>query len=159
LLGVARAVPPLDKIYPQIVQLLEGERTANAMKGNVLIVDDSLTVRMDLADAFEAVGLRPLLCSTIREARETFTVETIDLVILDVMLPDGDGVEFLKEIRTRLATPDLPILMLSGEAEVKDRIRGLQTGADDYVGKPYDASYVVARGRELVRLRQNQSAR
>ena len=89
------------------------------MKGNVLIVDDSLTVRMDLADAFETVGLRPLLCSTIREARETFTVETIDLVILDVMLPDGDGVEFLKEIRTRLATPDLPILMLSGEAEVK----------------------------------------
>jgi two-component system NtrC family sensor kinase len=128
------------------------------MIGNVLIVDDSLTVRMDLADAFETVGLRPLLCSTIREARETFAVETIDLVILDVMLPDGDGVEFLKEIRTRLATPDLPILMLSGEAEVKDRIRGLQTGADDYVGKPYDADYVVARGRELVRLRQNQSA-
>jgi len=128
------------------------------MKGNVLIVDDSLTVRMDLADAFETVGLRPLLCATIREARETFAVETIDLVILDVMLPDGDGVEFLKEIRTRLATPDLPILMLSGEAEVKDRIRGLQTGADDYVGKPYDAGYVVARGRELVRLRQNQSA-
>jgi two-component system, NtrC family, sensor kinase len=128
------------------------------MKGNVLIVDDSLTVRMDLADAFETVGLRPLLCSTIREARETFAVETIDLVVLDVMLPDGDGVEFLKEIRTHLATSDLPILMLSGEAEVKDRIRGLQTGADDYVGKPYDAGYVAARGRELVRLRQNQSA-
>lgn len=82
------------------------ENTVTENKGNVLIVDDSLTVRMDLADAFETVGLRPLLCSTIREARETFTVETIDLVILDVMLPDGDGVEFLKEIRTRLAAPD-----------------------------------------------------
>ena len=126
------------------------------MKGNVLIVDDSLTVRMDLADAFETVGLRPLLCSTIREARETFTVETIDLVILDVMLPDGDGVEFLKEIRTRLATPDLPILMLSGEAEVKDRIRGLQTGADDYVAKPFRFAVLLARIR--AQLRQHEAS-
>jgi two-component system, NtrC family, sensor kinase len=124
------------------------------MSGNVLIVDDSLTVRMDLAEAFEAVGLRPLLCASIREAREAFTTEAIDLVILDVLLPDGDGVELLEEIRTRRETCDLPILMLSSEAEVKDRIRGLQTGANEYVGKPYDAGYVVARGQELLRQRQ-----
>jgi two-component system NtrC family sensor kinase len=124
------------------------------MNGNVLIVDDSLTVRMDLAEAFEAAGLWPLLCASIREARETLTAQAIDLVILDVLLPDGDGVELLKEIRTRPETCDLPILMLSSEAEVKDRIRGLQTGANDYVGKPYDAGYVVARGRELLRQRQ-----
>jgi DNA-binding response OmpR family regulator len=127
------------------------------MTGNVLIVDDSLTVRMDLADAFEAAGLRPLLCSSIREARDALTAQIIDLVILDVLLPDGDGVELLKEIRTRAATCDLPILMLSSEADVKDRIRGLQTGANDYVGKPYDAGHVVARGRELLRERQNEN--
>src|ERR1700710_894652 len=102
------------------------------MQGNVLIVDDSLTVRMDLAEAFEAVGLRPLPCATIREARDAFAAQAVDLVILDVQLPDGDGVELLKTIRADPATSDLPILMLSGEAEVKDRIRGLQTGADDY---------------------------
>jgi two-component system NtrC family sensor kinase len=123
---------------------------------NVLIVDDSLTVRMDLADAFQAAGLRPLLCSSIREALDAFTAQTIDLVILDVLLPDGDGVELLRDIRTRPASSDVPILMLSSEAEVKDRIRGLQTGADDYVGKPYDAGYVVARGRELLRKREPQ---
>jgi two-component system, NtrC family, sensor kinase len=123
---------------------------------NVLIVDDSLTVRMDLADAFQAAGLRPLLCSSIREALDAFTAQTIDLVILDVLLPDGDGVELLRDIRTRPARSDVPILMLSSEAEVKDRIRGLQTGADDYVGKPYDAGYVVARGRELLRKREPQ---
>jgi two-component system NtrC family sensor kinase len=127
------------------------------MIGKVLIVDDSLTVRMDLADAFEAAGFRPLLCSSIREAREAFTAQAIDLVILDVVLPDGDGVELLKEIRANSAIGDLPILMLSSEAEVKDRIRGLQTGANDYVGKPYDAGYVVARGRELLRARQNEN--
>jgi two-component system NtrC family sensor kinase len=127
------------------------------MNGNVLIVDDSLTVRMDLAEAFEAAGLHPLLCSSIREARDAFAAQTIDLVILDVVLPDGDGVELLKEIRTRAATCDLPILMLSSEADVKDRIRGLQTGANDYVGKPYDAGHVVARGQELLRERQHEN--
>jgi two-component system, NtrC family, sensor kinase len=127
------------------------------MSENVLIVDDSLTVRMDLADAFEAAGLRPVLCSSIREAREAFAAQTIDLVILDVLLPDGDGVELLKDIRTNPATCGLPILMLSSEADVKDRIRGLTTGANDYVGKPYDAAYVVARGRELLRPRQQEN--
>jgi two-component system, NtrC family, sensor kinase len=123
------------------------------MNKNVLIVDDSLTVRMDLAEAFEAAGLHPRLCSNIREARDALAAQAIDLVILDVLLPDGDGVDLLKEIRTSPATCDLPILMLSSEADVKDRIRGLKTGANDYVGKPYDAAYVVARGRELLRLR------
>ena len=128
------------------------------MNTNVLIVDDSLTVRMDLAEAFEGAGLRPVLCSSIREARDAFAAQTIDLVILDVLLPDGDGVELLEEIRNDPATSGLPILMLSSEADVKDRIRGLKTGANDYVGKPYDAAFVVARGRELLRLRPQENA-
>jgi DNA-binding response OmpR family regulator len=121
------------------------------MNENVLIVDDSLTVRMDLAEAFETAGFHPLPCSCIREARGAFAAQAVDLVILDVLLPDGDGVDLLKEIRTSPATCNLPILMLSTEADVNDRIRGLQTGANDYVGKPYDAAYVVARGRALWR--------
>ena len=126
------------------------------MNMNVLIVDDSLTVRMDLADAFEAAGLRPVLCSSIREAQDALAAQNIDLVILDVLLPDGDGVELLKEIRANPATSELPILMLSSEADVKDRIRGLKTGANDYVGKPYDGAFVVARGRELLRPRAQE---
>jgi DNA-binding response OmpR family regulator len=126
------------------------------MNGTVLIVDDSLTVRMDLAEAFEAAGFRPLPCSSIREARDAFAAHTVDLAILDVQLPDGDGVELLKEIRTRPVAGDLPILMLSSEAEIADRIRGLRTGANDYVGKPYDAGYVVARARELLRQARNE---
>jgi len=128
----------------------------NDMNGTVLIVDDSLTVRMDLAEAFEAAGFRPLPCSSIREARDALAAHNVDLVILDVQLPDGDGVELLKEIRTRPIAAELPILMLSSEAEIADRIRGLRTGANDYVGKPYDAGYVVARGRELLRQARNE---
>jgi DNA-binding response OmpR family regulator len=123
------------------------------MNGKVLIVDDSLTVRMDLSEALEAAGYRPLLCSSLGGAREALTGQSVDLIILDVLLPDGDGVDLLKEIRAAPATREVPILMLSSEADVHDRIRGMQTGADDYVGKPYDAGYVVARAQELLRRR------
>jgi two-component system, NtrC family, sensor kinase len=119
------------------------------MTGVVLIVDDSLTVRMDLADAFQAAGFRTALCATGREAREALARENVLLVVLDVILPDADGIDLLQEIRAS-ALAKTPVLMLSTEAEVKDRIRALQVGADDYVGKPYDVGYVVARARELV---------
>jgi DNA-binding response OmpR family regulator len=127
------------------------------MNGKVLIVDDSLTVRMDLAEAFEAAGIRPLLCASIREAREAFAAQVIDVVILDVLLPDGDGVEFLREIRAAPATCTVPVLVLSSESDVRDRVRGLWMGANDYVGKPYDAGYVVARAQEVMRRRQNEN--
>lgn len=128
------------------------------MTATVLIVDDSLTVRMDLADAFERAGFEPLPCSTVNEARGTLEKKPVALIVLDVLLPDGDGIELLKEIRLSDRGADLPVLLLSTEAEVKDRIRGLQTGADDYVGKPYDTGYVVARARELLQREQLSSS-
>jgi DNA-binding response OmpR family regulator len=120
------------------------------MTGTVLIVDDSLTVRMDLSEAFEAAGFRSLPTGSIAEARDAIGSSRVDLVVLDVILPDGDGVELLRELRARTATASIPILMLSSEAQVKDRIRGLKTGANDYVGKPYDTNYIIARARELL---------
>jgi two-component system, NtrC family, sensor kinase len=120
------------------------------MIASVLIVDDSLTVRMDLAEAFEAAGYRVRPCATLTEARRALASEAPALLVLDVLLPDGDGVELLKELRASPELKELPVLMLSSEAEVRDRVRGLKTGADDYVGKPYDAGQVVARGRELI---------
>jgi two-component system, NtrC family, sensor kinase len=121
------------------------------MNETVLIVDDSLTVRMDLAEAFEAAGFRALPCATAADARRALRDEPVKLLILDVRLPDGDGIDLLKEIRASAAGAEMPILMLSSEAEVKDRIRGLRTGADEYLGKPYDTDYVVAKARELLR--------
>jgi DNA-binding response OmpR family regulator len=116
----------------------------------VLIIDDSLTVRMDLADAFAAAGFRPLPCGTAQEARDALSSFPVDLIVLDVLLPDADGIELLKELRTGPGASTAPVLLLSSEAEVKDRIRGLQTGADEFVGKPYDRNYILAKARELV---------
>lgn len=123
----------------------------------VLVVDDSLTVRMDLTEALESAGLRTLACSTATDAREAIANEPVALVVLDVLLPDADGIELLREFRAGPSTSRVPVLMLSTEAEVRDRIRGLETGADEYVGKPYDTQYVVSRARELIRLRDEDS--
>jgi DNA-binding response OmpR family regulator len=121
------------------------------MTDRVLIVDDSVTVRMDLAQAFEGAAFEVQLCASAAEARAAFARGSAAVVVLDVLLPDGDGVDLLKELRAAQAGQPLVILMLSTEAEVKDRLRGLRTGADDYVGKPYDAGYVVAKARQLLR--------
>ena len=131
---------------------------AEIMSATVLIVDDSLTVRMDLANALEAAGFRCLPCATAADARTALSQGPVDFVILDVLLPDADGIDLLKEVRAAPNAAGAPVLMLSTEAEVKDRIRGLQTGADEYVGKPYDVSYVVSRARELLRDRQAPAA-
>lgn len=120
------------------------------MKPTVLIVDDSLTVRMDLQEAFEAGGFATTACEVLASARNALARQTFSLVVLDVMLPDGDGIELLREIKSTPATAATPVILLSTEAEVHERVRGLKTGADDYVGKPYDAAHVVARGRQLV---------
>jgi two-component system NtrC family sensor kinase len=128
---------------------------------SVLIVDDSLTVRMDLGEAFKLAGIANTLCSTVSEAREAVSKDPFALIILDVLLPDGDGIDFLREIRGTPLAAETPVMLLSSEADVKDRVRGLNRGADEYVGKPYDQSYVVARARELLRKKEpaRESAR
>ena len=117
---------------------------------SILIVDDSVTVRTDLADSLAAAGFTAIPCGTLAEARTALRTQAVSLAILDVRLPDGDGIELLEQIRRDPMLSRLPVLMLSSEAEVKDRVRGLRTGANDYVGKPYDTEHVIARIRQLI---------
>jgi chemotaxis response regulator CheB len=127
-------------------------RSQARMTPRVLIVDDSLTVRMDLADAFRAAGFEALLARDAEQARNLIRLEALDLLVLDVILPDADGIAILRELREaeQETGTHLPVILLSTEAEVEDRVRGLRTGADEYVGKPYDVGRVLARAKELV---------
>ncbi|HEY0466707.1 MAG TPA: response regulator, partial [Polyangiaceae bacterium] len=99
-------------------------------------------------------GFSTLLASTVAEARSQLLQHSVSAVILDVILPDEDGIELLREIRAAQSAESPFVLLLSTEADVRDRIRGISVGADDYVGKPYDTSYVIARVRELLRARK-----
>ncbi len=115
----------------------------------ILVVDDSLTVRMGLVEALGNAGYEPVPCATLAEARAALATRPIALAILDVRLPDGDGIDFLHELRGSVDRSTLPILVLSTKAEVSDRVRGMSQGANDYVGKPYDIDFVLARVRQL----------
>jgi DNA-binding response OmpR family regulator len=128
------------------------------MNRTVLVVDDSLTVRMSLVEMLEAADFPVVACATGAEARKALSETRFALAILDILLPDTDGIELLKEIRANPSAAGTAVMLLSTETEVRDRIRGLRTGADEYIGKPYDPSYVVARAHELVRRGQDTGA-
>lgn len=125
------------------------------MPKHILIVDDSLTVRHDLEDAFSLVGINISACATLAAARELLAREQFDAIILDMVLPDGHGIELLKELRKAPVNFRLPVLMLSTETEVADRAAGFLSGAEEYVGKPYDRAFVVLRTIELIRVHAN----
>ncbi|HEX9449113.1 MAG TPA: response regulator, partial [Dongiaceae bacterium] len=127
------------------------------MTASVLIVDDSLTVRMNLVELLEAAGIATMACATGAEARQALAESHFPLVILDVLLPDADGIDLLTEIKQRPGGQNTAVMLLSTEAEIRHRIRGLATGADEYIGKPYEPTYLIARVRELMRRGQPES--
>ncbi len=119
----------------------------------VLILDDSLTVRMDLDQAFRTAGHVTVLCADLATARIALGKQAFALLVLDQLLPDGEGSDLLREIRDPNAAGhlrNLPVMMLSTEAEVKDRLAGLSSGADEYVGKPYQTAQIIARANKFI---------
>ena len=149
LLGAAAFILPPARIAARIAELLPASG-ARAMTPTVLIVDDSLTVRMDLHESFEADGFRTILCATGAEARSAFAGAQFQVAVLDMRLPDADGMDLLRELHAQPGLENTVTLLLSSGTEVADRLRGLRIGADEYVDKPYDAGYVVARARQLL---------
>jgi DNA-binding response OmpR family regulator len=113
----------------------------------ILIVDESQTVRMDLADTLEGSGFRVISCANAADARIALRTQPVALALLD---GQRDGIELLEQIRREHVLSKLPVLMLASAADVAQRVQHLQINPDDYVGKPYDRAHVIARVRDLV---------
>jgi DNA-binding response OmpR family regulator len=125
----------------------------------ILIVEDDRATRTFLADNFSADGYEVLEAECAADAERMFACDFPDLAILDLGLPDRDGLELLRDVRgaDRIAgrfDPDLPILVLTGRAAELDRLRGFDRGADDYVLKPF--SYQELEARVVALLRRGQ---
>lgn len=114
----------------------------------VLVVDDEPSVRDILSAYLEKAGFRAITAPDGLEAIATAEAERPDLVVLDLMLPGLDGLAVCRSLR---ATSSVPILMLTARGEGLERVRGLDLGADDYLGKPFDPNEVVARVRAILR--------
>ena len=117
----------------------------------ILVVEDEPAQREVLAYNLEAEGFRVIRAGTGDEALLLVDEDTPDIVVLDWMLPGVSGIEICRRLKTRNQTRDLPIIMLSARTEEVDRVRGLETGADDYVVKPYSVVELVARVRSQLR--------
>jgi two-component system response regulator MprA len=115
----------------------------------ILVVDDELAVRESLRRALLLEGHQVELAADGREALATIARSAPDLVVLDVLMPELDGLEVSR--RLRAAGDRTPILMLTARAEVEDRVAGLDAGADDYLGKPFALDELLARVRALLR--------
>ncbi len=116
----------------------------------ILIVEDHLATRTFLADNLSADGYEPLEADTAHDALRLMSSKSPDLAIIDLGLPDRDGLDLLRELRASDATasrldPRLPVIVLTGRGGELDRVRGFDRGCDDYVTKPF--SYPELRGR------------
>ena len=121
----------------------------------ILVVEDEAPMRMALEDILGANGYRVLTAADGQTGLEAAISERPDLVLLDVMLPKLDGLAICSELRSRGA--GLPVLMLTARGQVSDRVAGLDTGADDYLVKPFSTDELLARVRALLR-RQERTA-
>jgi len=124
-----------------------------ADKPHILVVDDDTRLRELLRSFLSRNGFRVTAAGHAAEARERLAVLDFDLIVLDVMMPGETGLDFAAELRR---TDDVPILMLTAMGEPKDRIAGLETGVDDYLGKPFEPRELLLRIQNV--LRRNRPA-
>jgi two-component system, OmpR family, response regulator len=124
------------------------------VESHILIVDDDLQIRKLLGRYLAAQGFRVTLASDKRTLEAALESNDIKLIVLDVMLPDGSGLEICRDMRAE--NSNVPIILLTALKEDVDRIIGLEIGADDYLGKPFNPRELTARIRAVLR-RQNDA--
>ena len=123
----------------------------NSNKYKVLIVEDERNIRHFIKTILNTNGYQVVEAISLAEANMAFMSHSPDVVILDLGLPDGDGMEFLKKIRKDFSTP---VIVLSARTDEKDKVLALDEGANDYITKPFGTAELQARVRAALRIHQ-----
>src|SRR5271170_6394198 len=118
---------------------------------HILVVDDDPRIRQMLTRYFEQEGYRISAAADGAAMRAQLRDNSIDIILLDVVMPGEDGLTLAREVR---ATSNVGIIMLTGRDDVLDRILGLEVGADDYIAKPFHLREVLARVKSVLRRRE-----
>lgn len=124
----------------------------------ILVVEDDRDIAELMGRYLEKAGFSVELLGSGREALKALAERTPDVLVLDLMLPGVDGIEVCRAARLHERTANLPIIMVTARAEESERIAGLETGADDYIAKPFSPNELVARVRALLRRVTRQKA-
>lgn len=118
---------------------------------HILIVDDDAEIRSLLSTYLKKNGLLTTAVADGKGMWQALAAESIDLIVLDLMLPGDDGLTLCRNLRARSDLPDIPVIMLTARTEATDRIVGLEMGADDYLAKPFSARELLARIKVILR--------
>ena len=124
----------------------------------LLLIDDDARLAAMVGDYLRNAGFEVDVAATLAAGRERLHDAAYDALLLDLMLPDGDGLEFTRTLRGDARTRRLPLLMLTARGEPMDRSVGLELGADDYLGKPFEPRELLARVKALLRRAQPEAA-
>lgn len=107
------------------------------MARRILVVEDEAPIREMVCFVLEQNGFQPVEAEDYDSAVNQLNEPWPDLILLDWMLPGGSGIQFIKHLKRESMTRDIPVVMLTARGEEEDRVRGLETGADDYITKPF----------------------
>ncbi len=121
------------------------------MTASILIVEDEEPIQVLLTYNLEAEGFRVRATANGEDVSRFVAEERPDLIVLDWMLPGISGIEVCRLLRSRAETRDIPVIMLTARGEETERVRGLATGADDYIVKPFSVPELMARIRSILR--------
>ena len=121
------------------------------MTSRVLLIDDDARLSAMVGDYLRGSGFEVETAGSLAAGRERLAGAGYDALVLDLMLPDGDGLDLCRELRANPRTRQLPLLMLTARGEPMDRIVGLELGADDYLPKPFEPRELLARVKALLR--------
>lgn len=127
-------------------------KLSDSIPAQVLVVEDENEIRDLICLLLLRQGLRVQSCTSVIEADEILKKSQFDVVILDWMLPQSSGIDFLKSIRSRGIK--IPVLMVTAKSEPQDVVFGLENGADDYMSKPFEPAVLIARTKALLRRAQ-----
>lgn len=142
-------------------QAEEPMESASANDGPVLVVDDNVINRDILARWLKREGLRAVVATNGRQALELLAAETFDLVLLDILMPEMDGIQVLQHLKAYARLREIPVVMISALDEIESVVRCLELGADDYLPKPFNPAILKARigaSLEKKRLRDRVAA-
>jgi len=126
------------------------------MTANILLVEDEPAIQELLAFNVSQCGFRAIQAFDVSSATAEINRALPDLILLDWMLPDTTGVEFARRLRADQRTRNIPIIMLTARTEERDKVTGLEAGADDYITKPFSPRELMARIRAVLRRRMPQ---
>ena len=121
------------------------------MTSRLLLIDDDLRLTDMVGGYLRQHGFDVDTAGSLEAGRQRLKLGPYDALLLDLMLPDGDGLDFTRELRSQARTRRLPLLMLTARGEPMDRIVGLEIGADDYLPKPFEPRELLARVKALLR--------